>query len=64
MDLGFRCPVCGSQFFTTINMSTEPWTRQCRGRWMRGGGYSGCSYTWTSDRDARHGLQNFRELQK
>jgi hypothetical protein len=71
MDLGFRCPLCGSPFFRTIHMpSDRPWTRQCKGRWVqtgehrREGHYAECSYTWTSDFDRVNGLENLQEPQR
>ena len=65
MNLGFRCPKCGSQYFTTISPAdASPCKRQCKGKWLFGKNYAGCSYTWTSDYDNRHGLDNIRDPQK
>lgn len=67
MNLGFKCPLCGSPFFKTISAyDAKPMTRQCRGTLVRGPDerYRGCSYTWTSDLDRRNGLENYAEPQK
>jgi hypothetical protein len=58
------CPLCGSGYFNTVSLLTvTPWVRQCKGHWTQGGGYTGCDYTWTSDRDHLHGLENNQEPQ-
>jgi hypothetical protein len=56
--LGFKCPKCGGEYFHTISMLNLPvWTRQCRGSWLGPGhGYGGCSYTWESTEDKKHGI--------
>lgn len=66
MSFGFECPKCGSSYFKTVSeLTIKPWVRRCRGNWTgHGKNYSGCDYTWTSDRDAYHGLENHEDLQK
>jgi hypothetical protein len=64
VSLGFRCPKCGSQYFTTVGSTdVSPSKRQCKGR-LTGRQYAGCDYNWTSDYDNRHGLDNIRDPQK
>ncbi len=68
---GFRCPQCGSEYFITIDLPEgELWTRQCRGQLIlhtqpvRGREYTGCTFTWKSNHDARYGLSNDRDHQE
>jgi hypothetical protein len=66
--IDFRCPVCGSQYFTTVAMeSGKPWIRQCRGPLVYGSmgrNYLGCTYTWPATQDVRNGLSNDRDEQE
>lgn len=69
MSVGFKCPKCGSPFFTTVDMGVRPWVRQCRGPWKPIAGtrrheYGGCDYTWTADLDRRHGIENNQDPQR
>jgi hypothetical protein len=60
----FVCPLCGSCYFNTISRyDASPLVRRCKGDWTQGGGYTGCDYVWTSDRDRLHGLENLQEPQ-
>lgn len=58
MNLGFKCPICGGEFFRTNgDYREEVLERQCRGRWLGPGhGYGGCSYKWMSTQDKENGL--------
>lgn len=65
----FKCPVCGSEYFTTLHTEPDqPWIRQCRGRFLgmtpHEKHYSGCDFTWPSTHDNRYGLENGRDKQE
>jgi hypothetical protein len=49
-------------------MDVEPWVRQCRGKLEfypgMGREYLGCTYTWLSTQDNKHGLDNDKDRQE
>jgi hypothetical protein len=49
----FRCPLCGSSYFTTLGDINRPdATGQCRGKATGPGVYAGCTFTWLRRNDA------------
>lgn len=66
--LGFRCPKCGSSYFTSSINPDKSMTRHCRGPYIPGSRhgehYAGCDYTWLSKHDNAHGLWNEGEPQE
>ena len=69
-EYAFKCPVCGSSFFTTygtgprgMNGPRETWVRKCKGHLESPDprrykcGYTGCSFTWPIADDAKYGLK-------
>jgi len=43
MNLRFKCPLCGSSYFSTSNALSDNARGHCNG-YTKGG--KGCSYTW------------------
>jgi len=63
-DYRFRCPRCGSSFFSTVGSTEaglhgpiETWIGKCKGYFIgtrRITKYSGCTFTWSRADDKRY----------
>lgn len=55
----FKCPTCGSSFFRSTWSGGKIAGRECKGHYPykeRGYEYTGCTFSWPIEDDAKYGL--------